>query len=130
MVKQTRENVRKVFKDYLSIKGLPILRENEEEDATSKRISIRKISHSSNPDSHQSRKDEPQQPAAFPGINHNLQDATDQLSPILAKVITDRSESIIDKSIERTERNLAKLKQLKRQINSITDHKQSSKNLH
>ena len=63
-------------------------------------------------------------------INHTLQDATDQLNPILTKVITDRSEYVIDKSIERTERNLAKLKQLKRQFNSIMDHKQISKTLH
>ena len=66
----------------------------------------------------------------YKGINHTLQDAKDQLSPILAKVITDRSEYVIDKSIERTERNLAKLKQLKSQINSIMNHKQTSKNLH
>ena len=66
----------------------------------------------------------------YKGIIHNFQDAKDQLSPILAKVITDRSEYVIDKSIERTERNLAKLKQLKSQIDSIMNHKQTSKNLH
>ena len=66
----------------------------------------------------------------YKGINHTPQDAKDQLSPILAKVITDRSEYVIDKSIERTERNLAKLKQLKSQISNIKDHKQTSKNLH
>ena len=113
MVKQTRVNLKKAFKGDLSIKGLPILGENEEEDTTSQKICLRKILPSSNPDSHQSRKDKLQQPAAFPGINHNLQDTKDQLIPILAKVITDRSESFIDKSIERTERNLAKLKKLR-----------------
>ena len=130
MVKQTKDNLKKAFKDDLNVKGLSILGESEEEGTTSKSFSISKSSPSSNPDSHQSKKDELQLPAAFPGINHNLQDTKEQLSLFLSKVITNRSESIIDKSIERTEINLAKLKQLKRQINNIMDHKQISKNLH
>ena len=47
----------------------------------------------------------------YKGTNHTLQDAKDQLNSILTKVITDRSEYVIDKSIERTERNLAMIKQ-------------------
>ena len=75
--------------------GLSILGESKEEGTTSKSFGISKSSPSSNPDSDQSKKNELQLPAAFPGINHNLQDTTEQLSPTLAKVITDRSESII-----------------------------------
>ena len=109
--------------------GLSILGESKEEGTTSKSFGISNSSPSSNSDSHQSKKNELQLPAAFPGINQNLQDMKEQLSLFLAKVITDRSESIIDKSIERTERNLAKLKQLKRQTNKIMGHKGIRKNL-
>ena len=107
-----------------------ILGESKERGTTSKSFGTSQPSLSANPHSYQSKGNELQLPAAFPEINHNLQDVKDQLSPILAKVITDRSESIIDKSIERTERNLAKLKQLKSQINSIKNHKQTSKSHH
>ena len=66
MVKKTKDNLEKAFNDDLNVKGLSILGESEEEDATSKSSSISKISHPSNADSHQSRKDKPQQPSVFP----------------------------------------------------------------
>ena len=40
----------------------------------------------------------------------------------------DESEYVIDKTIERAERELAKLKQLKSQVNSIADPKQANRN--
>ena len=64
------------------------------------------------------------------GTYHTLQDAKKQLNAILTKVMVEKSEYVINKSIERSERKLAKLKQLKSQINSITNHKQTSNNLH
>ena len=130
MVKQTKDNLKKEFEGDLHVMGLSILGESKEEDTTSKSLGISQSSLSSNPDSHQSKENELQLPAAFPVINHNLQDMKELLSLFLAKVTTGKSPSIIDKSIERKERNLAKLKQLKRQINSIMDQKQICKNLH
>ena len=47
---------------------------------------------------------------------HTLLDAKTQLNAILIKVIVDKSGYVIDKSIERTERKLTKLKQLKIRI--------------
>ena len=123
MVKQTKDNLKKEIKP--SIMG-----ESKERGTTSKSFGTSQPSLSANPDSHQSKENELQLPAAFPEINHSLQDTKEQLSLFLAKIITDRSEPIIDKSIERTERNLAKLKQLKRQISSIMEHKQISEILH
>ena len=66
----------------------------------------------------------------YKGKYHTLQDVKEQLNSILTKVIVDKSEYVIDKSIERTERKLAELKQLKSQNNSITDPKQTSKSHH
>ena len=130
MEKQTKDNLKKEFEGNPHVMELSILGESKEGGTTSKSLGTSQSSLSSNPESYQSKENELQLPAAFPVINHNLQDTKEQLSLFLAKVQTDRSKSIIDKSIERTERNLAKLKQLKRQINSIMDHKQISKNLH
>ena len=50
------------------------------------------------------------------GTYHTLQDAKKQLHAILTKVMVDKSGYVIDKSIERTERKLTKLKQLKIRI--------------
>ena len=46
----------------------------------------------------------------YKGKYHTLQDVKEQLNSILTKVIVDKSEYVIDKSIERTERKLAELK--------------------
>ena len=130
MVKQTKDNLKKEFGGNPHEMGPSILGESKERGTTCKGFDKSQPSLSANPDSHQSKENKLQLPAAFPEINHNLQDTKEQLSLCLAKVTTDKSQSIIDNSIERAERNLAKLKQLKRQINSIMNHEQIGKNLY
>ena len=66
----------------------------------------------------------------FKGTYHTLQDAKKQLNAILTEVMVDKSRNVIDKAIERTERKITKLKQLKNQNNSIAYPKQTSKNKH
>ena len=67
MVKQTKDSLEKAFNDDLNVKGLSILGKSKEDDTTSKSSSISKISRPSNAVSHQSKKEKPQQLAAFPG---------------------------------------------------------------
>ena len=64
------------------------------------------------------------------GTYYTLQDAKKWLHALLTKVMMDGSEYVIDKTIERAERELANLKQLKSQAKSIADPKQANRNHH
>ena len=81
IVKQTKEYLEKAFNDDLNVTGLPPMVEEEVGDTTSKcphswsqpntqekAYSMSKISYMSNTNSHHSKKEKQQQPAAFPGI--------------------------------------------------------------
>ena len=62
------------------------------------------------------------------GTYYTLQDAKKWLHDLLTKVMMDKSEHVIDKTIEKAERELANLKQLKSQGNSIADQRQANRN--
>ena len=47
--------------------------------------------------------------------------------PFLTEFMVDKSGYVIDKAIERAERKLTKLKQLRNQVSSIADPKQTNK---
>ena len=130
MVKQTKDNLKKEYGGNRHEIRPSMLVESKERGTTSKSFGTSQPSLSANPDSHQSKENRLQLPAAFPEINHNLQDTKEQLSLCLAKVTTNKSQSIIDNSIKRAEINLAKLKQLKRKMKSIMNHEKISKNLY
>ena len=107
MVKQTKDNLKKEYRSNPHKITPSILGESKERGTTSKSLGTSQPSLSANPDSHQSKGNELQLPAAFPEINHNLQDTKEQLSLCLAKVTTNKSQSIIAHSIEKAEINLA-----------------------
>ena len=62
------------------------------------------------------------------GTYHTLQDAQKQLHAILTEVMVNKSGYVIDKAIERAERKLAKLKELRNQVSSIAGPKQTNRN--
>ena len=130
MGKQNKDNLKKEYGGNPHEIGPSILGESKERGTTSKSFGTSQPSPSANLDSHQTKGNKLQLPAAFPEINHNLQETKKQLSLCLAKDTTNKSQSIINNSIERAEIHLAKLKQLKRKMNSIMDYKQIDKNFY
>ena len=130
IVKENKSNLRKKHGGNPHEIRLSNLRESKERGTTSKRLDASQPLPSANLKSPQSKGNELQQPAALPEMNHNLQDTKSQLSLCLAKGKSNKSQSSISDSIERAEWQLTRLKQPKRKINSIINHKPTSKTLY